>query len=305
AGQLAVVVATAIYLGPSGILESFRAVMHGPPLNLPLVITGYGAAFLAFSGLESIAQLAPAMRAPRRKTAYRAMGAVVLTMAISAPLLTLWSTTLLSRSADPNQFVSLLGAHVAGQLLADYVAVSGSVLLVFASNTAIIGAYHVFIALTRMGFLPRVMERRNRWRLTPHWAILGAIALPVIVVLAVRGSPDLLGDLYAFGLLGTFVLTCVSLDVVRWHEREHWTAGHTAIFVIGVLTTFLVLIAWGVNLVAKPYATAFGGGLTVVGLVIGLATYRYSRRHRPAVFPVPFRPQRARASIASALGGRR
>src|SRR5438552_13363603 len=149
------------YLGPSGILESFRAVAHGPALNLPLVITGYGAAFLAFSGLESIAQLAPAMRAPRRKTAYRAMGAVVLTMAISAPLLTLWSTTLLNANADPNQFISLLAAHVAGQVLADYVAASGSILLVFASNTAIIGAYHVFIALARMGFLPRVLERRN------------------------------------------------------------------------------------------------------------------------------------------------
>jgi amino acid transporter len=305
AGQLLVVVAVAIYLGPSGILHSFQALTSGKPLSFPLIITGYAAAFLAFSGLESIAQLAPSMREPRRQVAYRAMGAVVMTMAITSPLLTLWSTTLLSSSADPNQFISILGAKVGGAALGDYVAVSGSILLVFASNTAIIGAYHVFIALTRMGFLPRVMEQRNRWRLTPHWAILAAIALPVIVVLAVRGSPDLLGDLYAFGLLGTFVLTCVSLDVVRWHEREHWTAGHTAIFVIGVLTTFLVLVAWTVNLVAKPYATAFGGGLTVIGLIIGLATYRYSRRHRPAVFPVPFRPQRARASIASALGGSR
>ncbi|HSS94859.1 MAG TPA: hypothetical protein VLR46_12855, partial [Candidatus Dormibacteraeota bacterium] len=173
------------------------------------------------------------------------------------------------------------------------------------SNTAIIGAYHVFIALTRMGFLPRVMEQRNRWRLTPHWAILAAIMLPIVIVLAVRGSPDLLGDLYAFGLLGTFVLTCVSLDVVRWHEREHWTAAHRAIFAIGVLTTILVVVAWSVNIVAKPLATGFGGGLTVIGLIIGLATYRYSRQHRPAVFPVPFRPQRARASIATALGGRR
>jgi len=50
---------------------------------------------------------------------------------------------------------------------------------------------------------------------------------------------DLLGDLYAFGLLGTFVLTCVSLDVVRWREREHWTRGHGALFAVGVLTTVL------------------------------------------------------------------
>jgi amino acid transporter len=303
--QLLVVIAVAIYLGPTGIVNSFHALTAGPALSPWPIITGYAAAFLAFSGLESIAQLAPAMREPRRQVAYRAMGGVVLTMAITSPLLTLWSTTLLSSSADPNQFISVLGAKVAGTAIGDFVAVSGSILLVFASNTAIIGAYHVFLALTRMGFLPRVIEQRNRWRLTPQWAILAAVSLPVIIVVGVNAQVDLLGDLYAFGLLGTFVLTCISLDVVRWHEREHWTAVNTAVFVIGVLTTVLVLVAWMVNIVNKPLATGFGGGLTVVGVIIGLTTYRLSRGQRPAVFPVPFRPQRAKESIASALGGRR
>ncbi len=304
AGQLVVVVATAIYLGPTGVLHSFSAVTHGPPLTPLFLLTGYGAAFLAFSGLESIAQLAPAMREPRRTVAYRAMGAVVLTMAITSPLLTLWSTTLLNANSDPNQFISLLGAHVAGRLLGDYVAVSGAMLLVFASNTAIIGAYHVFIALARMGFLPRALEHRNRWRLTPHWAILAAVVLPIAIIIASRGSVDTLGDLYAFGLLGTFVLTCVSLDVVRWREYRRWSPGVIAFFAVGVVTTLLVVVAWMVNIVAKPLATEFGGGLTLVGLIAGLATYRYYRRRRPAVFPVPFRPQRAAESIASALGNR-
>ena len=305
AGQLAVVAATAVYLGPHGILESFRALTQGPPLSFGLLITGYGAAFLAFSGLESIAQLAPAMREPRRVIANRAMGAVVLTMAVTSPLLTLWSTTLLNANADPNQFISLLGAHVAGQFLGDYVAVSASILLVFASNTAIIGAYHVFIALARMGFLPRVLERRNRLRLTPHWAILAAVWLPVVIVVVSRGNVNFLGDLYAFGLLGTFVLTSLSLDVVRWREYRSWSAGRIAFYAVGVLTTVLVVAAWLINLVAKPLATEFGGGLTVLGLIVGFATYRYSRSKRPAVFPVPFRPQRATESIASVLGGRR
>ena len=285
-------------------LHSFTAITHGPPLTPLLLITGYGAAFLAFSGLESIAQLAPAMREPRRTVAYRAMGAVVLTMAITSPLLTLWSTTLLNANADPNQFISLLGAHVAGSLLSAYVAVSGALLLVFASNTAIIGAYHVFIALARMGFLPRALEQRNRWRVTPHWAILAAVSLPVVIVIASQGSVVLLGDLYAFGLLGTFVLTCISLDVVRWRERTQWTRRSIAIFGVGIITTMLVIVAWSVNLVAKPLATEFGGGLTVIGVIAGLATYRYYRSRRPAVFPVPFRPQRAAASIATALGNR-
>jgi amino acid transporter len=304
-GQLMVVAATAAYLGPAGIVDSFKALASGPPLSFPLIITGYAAAFLAFSGLESIAQLAPAMREPRRSVAYKAMGGVVLTMAITSPLLTLWSTTLLNgTNPDPNQFMSLLGTHVAGRVLGDYVAVSGSLLLVFASNTAIIGAYHVFIALARMGFLPRILEKRNHWRRTPHWAILGAVALPIVIVVAVNGSVNLLGDLYAFGLLGTFVLTCLSLDVVRWRERNTWTSGAWALFVVGVLTTLLVTVAWAVNLFAKPLATEFGGGLTVIGLVAGLGTYRYYRRRRPAVFPLPFRPQRVAESIAAALGNR-
>lgn len=303
-GQVVVVGATAVYLGPHGIVQSFHAVTQGPALTPRFLIAGYGAAFLAFSGLESIAQLAPSMREPRRATAYRAMGLVVLTMTITSPLLTLWSTTLLDKSADPNQFISLLGTHVAGQFIGDYVAISGSILLVFASNTAIIGAYHVFIALARMGFLPRALERRNRWRFTPTWAILAAVALPVILILVIGNNVEGLGDLYAFGLLGTFVLTCVSLDVVRWREYRHMSLGRAAFFGVGVLTTLLVIAAWAINLVLKPDATKFGGGLAVLGFLIGLATYRYYRSRQPTVFPVPFRPQRAAESIGAALGRR-
>jgi amino acid transporter len=300
--QLLVVIAVATSLGPSGIVHSFSSLVSGPALPLTSLVTGYAAAFLAFSGLESIAQLAPAMREPRRLIAGRAMVVVVLTIGITSPLLTLWSTTLLGPKVDPNQFISLLGAHVAGRVVGDFVAVSGAMLLVFASNTAIIGAYHVFMALARMGFLPRLMETRNRTRRTPHWAILAAVLLPIIIVVATSGSVPLLGDLYAFGLLGTFVLTCVSLDVVRWRERSGWNARGTVLFLIGLLTTVLIVVAWSVNLVAKPLATGFGGGLTVLGLAVGFATYRYGRRRRPAVFPVSFKPQRAAESIAHALG---
>ncbi len=290
AGQLLVVLAVAVSLGPSGIAESIRAVGRGSALAPATVVTGYAAAFLAFSGLESISQLAPAMKEPRRVVSRQAMTAVVITMAVTSPLLTLWSTTLLAGSnADPNQFISILGTHVAGPVLGDYVAISGALLLIFASNTAIIGAYHVFIALSRMGFLPRLLETRNRWRRTPHWAILAAVALPIALVVVSSGSTDLLGDLYAFGLLGAFILTCVSLDIVRWRERAtdpgRRTPGANLAYAVGVLTTLLVGLAWVVNLVNKPLATEFGGGLVLVGLVVGLLTYALGRQQSPVVFP--------------------
>ncbi len=218
-GQLLVVVAVAVHLGPAGIGHSIAVLGRGPHLGPLNLITGYAAAFLAFSGLESIAQLAPAMREPRRTVSGRAMAIVVGSMLVTSPLLTLWSTTLLEPHSDPNQYISLLGGYAAGRVLASFVAPTGALLLVFASNTAIIGSYHVFVALSRMGFLPRTVEAVNRWRKTPHVAIGLAVGFPVAIVVAAGGSTTILGDLYAFGLLGAFTLTCVGLDIVRWHDQ--------------------------------------------------------------------------------------
>ena len=287
--QLLVVAAVVLHLGIGGIVETVHSVLAGPRLGGPAIITGYAAAFLAFSGLESIAQIAPAMRAPRQRIAARAMALVVVSIAVTSPLLTLWSTTLLTGAGDdPNQFISILAGRVSGQALAIGVAASASLLLVFASNTAIIGGYHVFVALARMGFLPRPLERRNRVRGTPHFAILLAVIVPVALVASTSGNVDLLGDLYAFGLLGAFVLTCVGLDIVRWHEPRRGIVQWSG-YTLGVLTTVAVLVAWLTNLVAKPLATEFGGGVTVVGLVIGLGTYAWHRHRQPPVFPVLYR----------------
>ena len=306
AAQLLVVVVVVLHIGIPGIEATIRAVGEGPPPLTPLVvITGFGAAFLAFSGLESVAQIAPAMRSPRRVTAYRTMAIVILTMVVTSPLLTLWQTTLVpdpNNPANVNQLLSLLAGRYSGQAVAGVVAVTGSILLIFASNTAIIGGYHVFLALTRMGFLPRIVEHHNALRHTPQFAIFAAVGPPVVLVYIAGQSAVaavFLGDLYAFGLLGSFILTNVSLDVIRWRElasdrmlrRRLW-------FAVGVVTTGLTVIGWSVNLVAKPYATAFGGGLTLVGLAVGLWTYNRGRRQRPTVFPVPYRPELAMESIA-------
>jgi amino acid transporter len=294
--QLAVVGAIAVRLGPAHMFDSVHQVLAGPRLTPIFVLTGYAGAFLAFSGLESIAQLSPSMAEPRRRVANLGMGLVVVTIALTSPLLTLWSTTLLGNHANPDQFISLLGDYAAGPLLAGAVAISGALLLIFASNTALIGSYHVFLALTRAHFLPRVLAHRNHWRDTPHWAIGVAVAIPVAVVIFAGGNAATLGDLYAFGLLGAFMLTSLSLDVIRWHERAT-----TVVMVVGIITTLAVTLAWVTNLFAKPLATLFGGGLAVVGVGIGLATQRLAhRRGIPVVFPHLLRDDRPPMFISRA-----
>ncbi len=221
--QLGVVLAVVLHVGPGQLVSDLPRVLSGPSLTPQRVLTGYAGAFLAFSGLESIAQLSPVMAEPRTRVVALAMRGLVATMVLTSPLLTLWATTVLPIGVhtDPNQFISLLGGYAAGRAAEAGVALSAALLLVFASNTALIGSYHVFLALSRVGFLPKLLTHRNAWRQTPQWAILAATAIPVLVLVVTQGSVVVLGDLYAFGLLGAFSLTCASLDIVRWHERRH------------------------------------------------------------------------------------
>jgi amino acid transporter len=188
------------------------------------ILVGFAGSFLAFSGLESISQLSPAMKAPRKKIIGLALLLMVITIGVTSPLLTMLATLLQQdAAADPvlsTRLLSLLGGHWGNVVLQTEVAMSASLILAFASNTAVIGAYHVFLALARMEFFPEFILKRNRFRGTPHWSIALATGIPIAVLLLVRGKIDILGDMYAFGLLGAFTVTCVGLDIIRYRERK-------------------------------------------------------------------------------------
>lgn len=391
-GDLLVLGAVFTHVPFGTILNVFQEVFTSRQLTGVTLLTGYAGAFLAFSGLESISQLAPVMRVPRKRVSGVALLLVVLTVGLTSPLLTVFSTTLLcqnhlvegglltcihgANSVDPNQFISILGAVFGGTWLGGVVAVSAAALLVFASNTAIIGAYHVFLALTRMRFFPEIVSAHNSWRGTPTYAIVLATGIPILVLLAVRGAVNLLGDMYAFGLLGAFTMTCLGLDIVRWRERHgashmgptqqeeedeerrqdaydqelaaqrpeshgprsyvveyasmarqradaemarlaepmararqrlepvvealrpararaaplraYWRAvSPDIVYGLGFVTTALVAVAWVTNIINKPLATEFGGGVTIAGLTIAAGYHWYQARvGKPVVFPM-------------------
>ena len=236
------------------------------------LLVGFSAAWLAFSGLESISQLSPAMRLPLRRTTRLAMAAVMFTMIVTSPVLTALSIGLLPdqvKATQSERFISELGLVVGGFGIKLAVVLTASSLLLFASNTAIIGSYHVFLALARQGFLPRILELRNRAFNTPHIAVLIATSVPVLLILLTRGHLLLLGDMYAFGLLGAFVFSSLSLDAIRWRLGRRDFG-----FWVGVLTTLMLMVAWGINLVEKQLATYFGGAVTLIGMLIAVGVRR-------------------------------
>jgi amino acid transporter len=293
-----VIGAAAIHFGPeqwAAVKDNIAIARHVGPTAF---IVGFSGAWLAFSGLESISQLSPAMRLPIEKTARKGMRYVVITMVATAPVLTLFAIALLSpaiKQANNERFVSELGSVFGGHWAQVAVVITASSLLLFASNTAIIGCYHVFLALTERGFMPSVLAKRNRYFETPQVAILVATIVPILVIIFTGGDMEKLGALYAFGLLGCFVLSSLSLDVLRWRDGARgWK------FWIGVFTTGMVLLAWVTNLHTKIAATIFGTSLCIIGLLMAVGTRRkwYSDWFYQLPFVAEFIPRRILESEA-------
>jgi amino acid transporter/nucleotide-binding universal stress UspA family protein len=234
------------------------------------MLVGYSGAWLAFSGLESISQLSPAMR-DLTATPRKGMMAVVASVLLTAPALTFFSTFALSKhvkDTESERFISELGALVGGEPLKLAVVLTGSSLLLFAANTAIIGNYHVMMALVRKQLLPEALGALSHRFQTPIRAIVLSTAIPAAILVFAGGSMTLLGELYAFGLLGAFILTSVGTDILRWRDEERgW------VFWVGLGTTLMVAVGFGVNLVAKPLATVFGGTLAGLGMLVALGTH--------------------------------
>ena len=252
--------------------KAIETLTPGRKMSLHDLLVGFGAAWLAFSGLESISQLSPTMRLPLRQTTRWAMGGVIVSMVLTSPLLTMLSINSLPpeiKATQSERFISEVAVASGGIGLKLAVVVSASTLLLFAANTAIIGAYHIFLALSKTGFLPKVIALRGEKFHSPHIAITIATIVPVAVIIATRGELSLLGEMYAFGLLGAFVFSSLSLDAVRWRLGRRDFG-----FWAGVLTTGMVLVAWGVNLVEKELATYFGGAVTLIGMVTAVGVRR-------------------------------
>ncbi|HXI59515.1 MAG TPA: APC family permease, partial [Polyangia bacterium] len=246
------------------VMDQFSAVRGLRPWT---ILVGFGSSWLAFSGLESISQIAPALAEPRERTALRAMLLVIACVFLTSPLMTAFETALLdAANANPDQFVYELGAKFGNRPIQIAIVATSSTLLVGAANTALIGCYHVFLALVRLGYMPRWLAERNQRFGTPHRAIIISVLVPVLVVAATRGQMALLGDMYSFGLLGAFTLTSVGIDRMRLQENKRGPG-----LWIGIFTSLLVVLAWGVNLVSKTKATMFGGTVTLLGFAVAFS----------------------------------
>jgi APA family basic amino acid/polyamine antiporter len=290
-------------------------------------------AMLAYTGLETAANLAEEAREPGRtlpRSLFSAIGLVVIvTVLIAAIGLSAYpvvngSTTL----GDEWLEAPLVGIAAAfeGQLpdvlvdaLRIAVGVSGALILLGAATTSVSGITRLTYSLAEHGSLPREFARLERRALVSSEAILIAtgLAIGAIVVteLAADGDPTFLASAYSFGVLLAF--TAAQLAVIRlrvtdpdlarpFRARPDVTIRGHRLPLAALVGAPATLAIWVLALVTHAGARYAGTLWLAVGLVVFVVVRRSARRgvleHVTPVKELPAGAQFKRILVPMKLG---
>ncbi len=265
---------------------------------------GIAVAMIAYTGIETISNMSEEARDAARTIPAGTGLTVLAVLALYAllPLIALsampvhhvgghYATDLGSKFADDPVLGIVenlgLGAGLTNALRY-YVGVLAAVILLIATNAALIGVSRLTYSMGHYRQLPeRLRQIHPRFR-TPYIAILAFSAVAAITV--IPGQTDLLATLYSFGAMLSFTIAHVSVIRLRQRypdrERDWQPPGSVRLFgfavpltaVFGGLGTFA---AWIVVMALNPRTLVIGAGWMLVGITVYLL-YRRSQGLSPS-----------------------
>ena len=247
-------------------------------------------AMLAFTGLETVANLAEETREPGRtlpRSLFSAIGlVVVLTAAVAVVGVSAFPVES-GETALGNEWlkaplagiVDTLGTHLP-ELVADallvYVGLTGALVLLAAATTSISGFTRLAYSLGEHRQLPRSFGRLNRRTLVSPQAIVAASTISIALVIGSSLISDdvvFLASLYSFGVLLAFA--AAQLAVIRLRFTEPDLPRPFRAPLVAPLVGAPLAIAFWLDTMVTHDAARYGGP---VWLAIGLVLFLVVRR---------------------------
>lgn len=278
-------------------------------------------AMLAYTGLETVANLAAETREPGRtlpRSLFSAIGLVVI-------LTTLVAVVGLSAFPVENGATALGGAWLEaplvgivealqpsvpgwlGDSLRVYVGLTGVLVLLAAATTSISGFTRLAHSLGEHKQLPRSFGRLNRRTLVSPQAILAVATISIALVLATGAVDDqavFLASLYSFGVLLAF--SAAQLAVLRLRVTEpELPRPFRAPLLAPLIGAPLAVGFWALALVTHPGARYAGPAWLGVGIAVYLLVRRRERAgllHEDAARELPAGVNYQRVLVPMKLG---
>jgi basic amino acid/polyamine antiporter, APA family len=247
---------------------------HSIAFALPL-------AMLAYTGLETVANLSEEVRRPGRDLPRSLFGAIGLVVVLYAAI------AVVGLSAFPAGHGTQLGSTwakaplmgIVARLrdhLPDYVGVpvqvfvglSGALILLTAAATSIAGFGRLAYSLGEHGQLPRVFGRLSRRSIVAPQSIIAAALISIALLVATRAvfkhPVFFLASLYSFGVLLAFTAAQLAVIKLRFSHPEK-------------RRPYRVPLNWG----RVPVPAVVGAFLTAVVWILALATHAGARYGGP------------------------
>jgi APA family basic amino acid/polyamine antiporter len=254
-------------------------------------------AMLAYTGLETVANLAEETRRPGRDLPRSLFGAIGLVVVLYVAI------AVVGLSAFPAEHGTLLGSNwlraplvgIASEIRAEvpafigyplqvFVGMSGALILLTAATTSISGFGRLAYSLGEHGQLPRKFGMLRKRTLVAPQSIVAAtlISIALLAGTAPLAHPVFfLASLFSFGVLLAFTAAQLAVIKLRFSEpqrrrpyRVPWSIGRVPVpSLVGAVLTFA---AWIIALATHEGARYAGPAWLAVGLVI----YVFVRRRR-------------------------
>jgi basic amino acid/polyamine antiporter, APA family len=250
-------------------------------------------AMLAYTGLETVANLAEETREPGRtlpRSLFSAIGlVVVLTVLIAVVGLSAFPVEN-GRTALAGEWLRAPLAGIVqalqpslpgwlGDALRVYVGLTGALVLLAAATTSISGFTRLAYSLGEHRQLPRSFGRLNRRTLVSPQAILAATGISITLVIVSSALADevvFLASLYSFGVLLAFAAAQLAVLRLRMTEPD-LARPFRAPLAAPLIGAPLVIGVWILAVVTHPGARYAGPAWLALGVVVYLLVRRRER----------------------------
>lgn len=251
---------------------------------------GTAMAMVAYTGIESIAQLGAEAKTPS-KTVPRAIVIAMLTlifMYLGIAIVALSAMTPQQLGTDYVQDpIAGIALHLpfASKVLAPWIGILAALLLFVAANAGMVGASRLAFNMGEYYQIPRIFYRLHERFRTPFVSLAVFGGLAALVVLWSRGKLTFLADLYNFGAMLAFFSAHLSLIVMRIKRPDlvrpfkialNIPFGKYSIPLTAIIGCLATAAVWVLIVITKPDGRYLG----LAWMALGIAMYFLYRREK-------------------------
>ncbi|MGE0197857.1 MAG: amino acid permease [Simkaniaceae bacterium] len=295
--QVLIIIAGAIwFLNIPDLWNHIRIGIPGSPWSPSWgeFLKGTTMAMVAYTGIESMAQLSGEAKYPARtvpRAMMLAMGMLLFVyIGISVVALSAVSPQELGSTYLDNPIAGIISKFpFGGKILGGWVGLLAAIILFVASNAGLMGASRLSFHMGENYQVPRTVYKLHKKYKTPYVSLAIFAVLASIILVASRGRLTFLADLYTFGAMLAFFMTHVSIIAIRIKYPDmkrpfrvpfNIRYKKASIPITAIIGGFATLMTWILVVVTKPD----GRNLGFAWIILGLLMY-FFYRHRQDIAP--------------------